>query len=369
MSTQVFFRYRSLLILPALLALYLLFWPVAVDPVAWNAPRSPGLTGRFAPNDILASARIIDLGAYEGPEDITGGPDSLIYASTANGDIIRFQADGQRIETFVNVGGRPLGLEFDPAGNLLIANSMLGLQRVSPAGDVELLFDRTDDHPFVYPNDVAVAADGKIYVTQSTSKFTPQNSGSPYEASLMDILEHGGHGEVFEFDPTTGIARSVLQNINYANGIAISNDQQYLLINETGHYRVLRYWLQGASAGTREIVLENIPGFPDNINTGLAGHFWIGLVAPRNDLIDVLSGSPLSRKVIQRLPAFIRPAAVPSSHIIAINGDGEILMNLQDTGTHFPAITGAYETRDRLYLSTLFGHKLAIFDKAKLVDH
>ena len=369
MSTTLFSRYRYLLLLPALLVLYLLFWPVAIDPVAWNAPRSAGLTGSFAPNDILASAQIIDLGSYEGPEDIAGGPDALIYASTANGDIIRFRADGQGLETFVNVGGRPLGLEFDQAGNLLIANSMLGLQRVSPSGEIELLFDKTADHPFVYPNDVAVAANGKIYVTQSTGKFTPQNSGSPYEASLLDILEHGGHGDVFEFDPTTGLARSIMQDINYANGIAISNDQQYLLINELAHYRVWRYWLQGASAGSREIVLENIPGFPDNINTGLDGRFWIGLVAPRNDLIDALSGSPLRRKVIQRLPAFIRPAAVPSSHVIGINGDGEILENLQDTATHFPAITGVYETRDRLYLSTLFGHKLAIFDKANLADH
>ncbi|NOX68053.1 MAG: SMP-30/gluconolactonase/LRE family protein, partial [Gammaproteobacteria bacterium] len=256
MSTQVFRRYRSLLILPVLLAGYLLLWPVAVDPVAWNAPRSPGLTGPFAPNDILASARIIDLGAHEVPEDIAGGPDSRIYASTANGDIIRFQADGQGIETFVNVGGHPLGLEFDPAGNLLVANSMLGLQRVSPAGEIELLFDKTDDHPFVYPNDVAVATNGKIYVTQSTSKFTPQNSGSPYEASLMDVLEHGGHGEVFEYDPATGVAKSIMQDINYANGIAVSDDQRYLLVNELGHYRVLRYWFQGPAAGTQEIVLE-----------------------------------------------------------------------------------------------------------------
>ncbi|MCH7853846.1 MAG: SMP-30/gluconolactonase/LRE family protein [Proteobacteria bacterium] len=368
MTADFISRGRSLLLLTALLVLYLLFWPVAIDPVAWNAPRNEGLTGSFAPNDVLASARIIDLGAHEGPEDIAGGPDSLIYASTANGDIIRFQADGQGLETFVNVGGRPLGLEFDQAGNLLVANSMLGLQRVSPAGEIELLFDRTDNHPFVYPNDVAVATNGKIYVTQSTSKFTPQNSGSLYDASLLDILEHGGHGDVFEYNPATGLAKSIMQGINYANGIAISNDQQYLLIVELASYRVWRYWLQGANAGSREIIMENIPGFPDNINNGLDGRFWIGLVAPRNELIDVLADSPLGRKVIQRLPAFIRPAAVPSSHVISISGNGEILMNLQDTAAHFPAITGVYETRENLYLSTLFGHKLAIFDKANLAD-
>jgi sugar lactone lactonase YvrE len=345
-----------------------LFWPVPIEPVAWDAPQNRGLVDPFAPNDRLADARIVALGPYEGPEDIAGGPDGLIYAATASGDIIRLQAAGLQLEVFVNVGGRPLGMEFDAAGNLLVANSMLGLQRVSRSGEIELLFDKTADHPLVYPNDVAVAANGKIYVTQATSKFTPQNSGGTYEASLLDILEHGGHGDVFEFDPQTGHASSIMQGLNYANGIAISEDQQYLLVNELANYRVWRLWLQGPRKGEKEVILENLPGFPDNINNGLNGRFWIGLVAPRNELIDALSDKPFQRKIVQRLPAFVRPAAVPSSHIIGIDGDGEILMNLQDTAVQFPAITGVYETHGFLYLSTLFGNRLAILDKKDLAN-
>jgi len=102
------------------------------------------------------------------------------------------------------------------------------------------------------------------------------------------------------------------------------------------------------------------------VNTGLDGRFWIGLVAPRNDLVDALSDKPCLRKIIQRLPAFIRPTAIPSSHVIGISGDGKVLMNLQDTAARFPAITGAYEIHDKLFLSSLFGHELAILDKANL---
>ena len=157
-----------------------------------------------------------------------------------------------------------------------------------------------------------------------------------------------------------------MDGLNFANGIAISRDQRFLLVNETASYKVWRYWLRGPDAGTSEFILENLPGFPDNLNNGLNERFWLGLVAPRNEIIDALSDKPVLRKVIQRLPAFIRPKIQPSSHLIGIDGDGLVLMNLQGGAARFPAITGAFETRDHLYLSTLFGNELAIVDKTDL---
>ena len=211
-------------------------------------------------------------------------------------------------------------------------------------------------------------ADGKIYFSDASSKFGASRSGGSYEASLLDILEHGGHGRIFEFDPATGATKLVADGLNFANGVAISDDQRFLLINETGHYRVWRHWLEGPSAGQREVVIDNLPGFPDNINNGLNGRFWIGLVAPRNKAVDDLADKPWLRKVVQRLPAAFRPKAEPSSHIIAINADGQVLINLQDSTATVPALTGAYEARDAIWLSSLFGNRLARLDKDRLVD-
>ena len=157
-----------------------------------------------------------------------------------------------------------------------------------------------------------------------------------------------------------------MEGLNFANGVAISEDQQYLIVNETGQYRVWRYWLDGPDAGTAEVILDNLPGFPDNVNNGLNGRFWIGLVAPRNQLLDDLSDLPLLRKMVQRLPKFLRPKAERSSHVIAISGEGQVLMNLQDTTMKFPALTGVYETRQSLFLTTLFGNRVGRLDKKDL---
>lgn len=350
----------------ALLASYLFFWPVPIDPVAWDAPENRGLVDPFEPNNRLARARAIDLGTHEGPEDIAGGPDGLIYAATSDGKIIRFRGNGTNLEVFANVGGRPLGLEFDVNGNLLVANAYLGLQRVARDGTVEILSDAYDGKPILYADDVAVAADGSIYFSDASSKFGALESGGTYQGSLLDIMEHGAHGRIFRFEPASGKTTVVVAGLNFANGVAVSGDQQFLMICETGSYRILRHWLAGDKAGQTEVVIDNLPGFPDNVNNGRKGKYWIGLVAPRNELLDNISAAPWLRKLVQRLPSFLRPKAVPSSHVIAINGDGEVLMNLQDTAVGLPALTGVYETDDALWLTSLFGNRTAKLDKRDL---
>ncbi len=350
----------------ALIGLYLAAWPVPLDPVAWQAPEDHGLTGAFAANDALASAAAIDLGAHEGPEDITAGHDGALYASVASGTIVRISQETGQVSEFARTGGRPLGIESTPDGSLLVANAYLGIQRISPQGEVTNLLDAIDGEPLAYADDLAVASDGVIYFSDASTKFGALASKGSYEASLLDILEHGGHGRVIAFDPGSRDARVIIEGLNFANGVAISADDRFLLVAETGTYRILRHWLLGPGAGTTEVIVDNLPGFPDNINNGEDGRFWVGLVAPRDSKLDALSDKPFLRKVVQRLPAFLRPAAVPSSHVIAINGDGDVLTSLQDSAATYPAMTGVCETKQRLYLTRLFGHELPYVEKASL---
>jgi len=356
---------RIVLVIWLLGLLYFSFWPVPVDPVAWDAPIDKGLVDPFESNDRLGVAKAMDLGDHYGPEDIARGFQGLLYSGTKDGKVISFQADGGNVQIFADTGGRPLGIEF-AGGFLYVANSFIGLQRIRKDGRVVTLADEVNGRPIAYADDVAVAKDGSVYFTDASSKFVAREWQGTYSASRLDILEHGGHGRVLKYDPFSNETTTIMDGLNFANGIAVSDDQTYLLVNETGTYRVLRYWLQGPSAGTSEIIIDNLPGFPDNINNGLNGRFWIGLVAPRSTVVDKYSDSPFMRKMVQRLPAALRPKAVPSTHLIAIDGDGKVLMNLQDTEARFPAITGALETENDLFLTSLFGHRVARVDKQDL---
>ena len=349
----------------ALAAAYLLLWPVPVEPVGWNAPVDRGLVDPFAPNKLLQTRRAIDLGEHQGPEDVALGLRGGLFATTAGGDILRIESRS-KVSVFARAGGRPLGIETAADGSLFVANAYLGLQRILPDGTVVNLVRTLDDRPLVYANDLALAADGTVYFSEASSKFGAAEYGGTYPAALLDILEHGGHGRIIEFDPRTGVVRVIIDGLNFANGVAISDDQQYLVIAETGSYRILKHWLDGPAAGTTEVLLENLPAVPDNINNGLQGRFWIGMVAPRVKLVDDLSGRPFIRKIVQRLPAALRPKALPYAHVIAINGDGEVLMNMHDPDARFPTLTGVLETNSRLYLTTLFGPALPWLEKDDL---
>ncbi len=345
---------------------FLMAWPIPIEPVAWQAPLNPGYRGKFAANEHLVNLELLSIGDNHGPEGIALDAQGRIYAATKEGRIVRLAADGSQPENWADTGGRPLGIEFDPQGNLIVADAFRGLLQITPDGQLRVLATEVDGIPIRYANELAVAADGKIYFSDSSTKFGARESGGAYEASLLDIMEHGGHGRVLVYDPATAKATIFAKGLNFPNGVAISPDQRYLLVVETGTYRVLRYWLAGPRQGQSEVFIDALPGFPDNLSTGRDGRYWLALIAPRNPLLDKLADKPGWRKVVQRLPEFLRPKVKSYGHVLAVNGDGQVVSNLQDPEGGYPMITAAVEGGNFLYLGSLTAPALGRLAKAKL---
>ena len=349
---------RTLASSTLLLAGYLAFWPVAVNPVAWQAPDNQGYTGAFEKNQQLSQINRIELKGDIGPEDLALGKDGNVYFALLSGDI-KFLDDKGQIQSWVNTGGRPLGIEFDQQGNLLVADALKGLLSISPKGDITTLVESVDGIEINYADDVDVASNGMIYFSDASTKFRAKDYGV-YGASLLDITEHGGHGRIIEYNPETTVSTVLAQGINFANGVTLSHDEQFVLFNETGTYRVMRLALNGDQRGQLAVVIDNLPSFPDNIARGSNGVYWLGLVSPRSKPLDILSNSPSMRKVIQRLPEFLRPKAQHYGHIVAINDAGEVVFNLQDPKGIYGHSTGALEVDDKLYISSLHDTALGV---------
>jgi sugar lactone lactonase YvrE len=356
----------SLLVVFILIIIYFLFWPVTIEPKAWQAPPNPGYAGPFAQNDRLKGIETLSIGNTHGPEDIALDDSGRIYAATHEGFIVRLQPDGTGPENWVNTGGRPLGIDFDRQGNLIVADAFRGLLSVSPDGTIKELAKAADGIPIRYADDVDVAADGKIYFSDASTKFGARESGGTYEGSLLDLMEHGRYGRLLVYDPSTGKTITLLDNLSFANGVAVDPDQQFVLVNETGEYRVIRYWIAGPQKGQSEPLISALPSFPDNISAGMDGRFWIAFVSPRNPLLDNLSGKPFVRKIIQRLPAFLRPKATRYGHIIAVDKNGKVLIDLQDSETNYPLNTAVTETKDYLYIASLVTPVMGRLPKSKI---
>jgi sugar lactone lactonase YvrE len=313
-----------------------------------------------AVNTKLAGLKMIDLHGEVGPEHIVFGPDGKLYTTVASGNILRMRADGSEQTVFANTGGRVLGFDFDSSGNLIAADAIKGLLSIAPDGKTTaVLTDSVNGDPIRYADAVVVARSGKMYFSDASTRFAPKDWGGTFEASVLDILEQAATGRVLEFDPASGQTRVVAQGLSFANGVALSQDEKHLFVNETGKYRVWKIDVNAQGVDVTKggdqarVLFDNLPGYPDNLMHGRDGKIWLGFAKPRNPTIDKLAQKPFMRKVTLRLPRALWPIPKAYGHVMAFTEDGKVVNDLQDPSGQYPESTGVTETADRLYIQSL----------------
>ena len=325
---------------------YLLFAPVPITPAAWTPPAAPELTGQYEQNTRLSPVYRMSLGDSHKPEDIAFDAQGRLYAGFEDGNIVQLEPHGS-FSVFANTQGRPLGMVFDRAGNLIVADAIKGLLSISPAGEIKVLATEAEGAKFGCLNDLDIGADGTIYFTEASYKY-------PMSQFASDLLEHQPNGRLMAFDPQTEKPRTLLRGIHFANGVAVSPDQSFVLVAETGKYRIRRYWLKEPKQGMDDTFIDNLPGFPDGISSNGTDKFWLALVTPRQPLFDKLLPHPFLRKVVFRLPKAFQPAPERYSFVIALDSQGRVAQNLQNGSAEcYAQIANVIERDGQLYFGSI----------------
>tara|TARA_B100001146_G_scaffold45060_1_gene38710 strand:- start:1427 stop:2497 length:1071 start_codon:yes stop_codon:yes gene_type:complete len=339
---------RFILLFPALCLFYLLVWPVEIDPVAWDSPIPPAMEGSFAKNNFLKDVEILGLNDGIGPEDVAIDDSGNMYAGYDDGRIIKYDKTGNRMGIFVETNGRPLGMRFDLDGNLIVADAIRGLIKVDMQGTLTVLSTKSDDGiPLGFTDDLDIANDGKIYFSDASTRYG-------IGEDRLDLMEHRPNGRLVVYNPETKQTTTLLDSLYFANGVAMSPDGAFVLFNETYMYRVQKYWIKGEKAGTSEIVIDNLPGFPDNISSNGKGIYWIALFTVRNLVVDSTADKPFFRKMILRMPESMQPQPEPYGFALGIDGDGNVIYNLQDSSHDaYSPITSVKEKNKVLYFGSL----------------
>ena len=214
----------------------------------------------------------IAVGNVNKPEAIAFDGNGLMYTANEDGRIIVLNRDGSNPQDYAQTGGRPLGLKFDLNGNLIVADAFQGLLSIDTTGQITVLTTSFGGVPFMLTDDLDIASDGTIYFSDAT-----------YLNNINNISNDWGqpNGRLLSYNINTGVTSLLLDNLYFANGVALSNDESFLLVNETAASRVRRYWLTGPNAGQSGVfanINQNSSWYPDNITHNDESLFWVATI-------------------------------------------------------------------------------------------
>ena len=270
--------------------------PASTDTSAhpFSITRSdPSLDALIAPNAKLATVAA-GFGFIDGPVWIAGRDgaegyllassiiDNVIYKVTAAGTVSVFlDRAGYSGEDFANTGklaqiGRAHVLLMGPGcagvdrqGRVLwCAGQDLAIKRLEKDGTRTVLAKGFEGKHFNGPNDIAIAADGAIYFTDSDVGLRGGIKGPL--AQMPDSVWRWQDGKV-----TMAVSREQLGA--EPNGIALSPDDKYLYLSAgtlSPDPKVMRYPVNAdGSVGAGELFTHG-SGIGDGMKTDRAGNLW-----------------------------------------------------------------------------------------------
>jgi adipocyte plasma membrane-associated protein len=147
---------------------------------------------------------------------------------------------------------------------------------------------------------VAVAKNGDLYFTDSTSDFT-------YDKVILAFIANPS-GRLIHFERKTGKLTVLIDNLWFANGVVLSPNEDFIVVSDLARSKLVKYWLKTEKAGESETFAEGLPGTPDNLTPDKNG-IWVALpmtADPQNPyLAQSTAQLPLVRKFQLRLMSLL----------------------------------------------------------------
>lgn len=228
---------------------------------------------RDAPAQQLITDRLI----Y--PEGAVVAPDGVLYVCDGGANRVYRVIDGDLIVDADDTEAAS-GLDIAPAGLYLCQFGADRFSRLEPEGDITTLVTTVDGYQIEAPNDVVSDTVGNAYFTCNFRN------------------EDGYQGSGVVFYGIGGTATILIDDLEIANGIALSPDEQTLYVADLEDNHILAYDIEpGPKAALRgTVALFEAAAYPEGIAVHPDGSIFVSLYG-RGELVQL---SP-SGKVVDRV--------------------------------------------------------------------
>lgn len=300
-----------------------------------------------------------------GAEDVVIDDAGNAYCGTEDGAIFRIRPGGRRVDRVGWTGGRPLGIELLPDGRLLVADAHRGLLALDPVegakgGGIEPLVTTVNGRSMRFCNNAAVAGNGDIWFSDSSTKYS-------IEHWKDDFVQDTRTGRLL-VRRASGSVELVLDGLAFANGVALSRDESFVAVAETGARTVVRHWLRSrpgseAPAQGPDYLVTDLPGYPDNIARGSDGLIWVTIASPTDPVVERLQRSPKPlRRAVTRIPEPLQPKPKRTARMMAFDDQGRLMHDLDCAADRYHMVTGVREHDGRVWLGSLVEPAVAVVD-------
>ena len=267
---------HSLWWIPLLLAMGLSWW--LLTPVSDDAVTPVRVVDVISPPPLKPDQKLEVLtellkGVGVGLDVVACGPNGELYTGLSDGRILRF-GPGVGYTEWVNTGGRPLGMQVDVSGRLIVADAERGLLAVDANRNIEVLVDQVFGERLVFGSDMAIAGNGDIWFS-SVFKGSVDGSGQSKPAP------GGGGSQLLSFSPGTGETQMHRNNLDSTVGLSFGPGDNAVLIKL--HQRIDTSGLPLKRVGP--YLDEGIPASTPNANGNFVntsrvnecyGHLFLG---------------------------------------------------------------------------------------------
>lgn len=203
------------------------------------------------------------------PEGLAVHLDGSIWCGGDRGEIYRIAPSGESFELIASTGGFTLGMVFDKAGNLYTCD--LGDSSVYKLDitTYELTRFTNPDLGMRVPNyPVLDVTRNRLLVSDSHEARKPG-------PGIWEIDLETGEGKLWSSE-----------NFDFANGLALTDDQNSLLVVESWGKAISKIDINSdGSAGPKNVYLNNLPAIPDGLAFDDLGNLFIACYEPSQIMV------------------------------------------------------------------------------------